>query len=68
VKATQGKSGFNVTGYRDYRGVPVYGAWLWDDKLDMARSLTVAPFCDELFRLADARKIRTAAEWPKAKR
>jgi polar amino acid transport system substrate-binding protein len=20
----------NVTGYRDYRGVPVYGAWLWD--------------------------------------
>jgi hypothetical protein len=67
-EATQGKSGFNVTGYRDYRGVPVYGAWLWDDKLDMARSLTVAPFCDELFRLADARKIRTAAEWPKAKR
>ena len=32
-KATQGKSGFNVAGYRDYRGVPVYGAWLWDDKL-----------------------------------
>ena len=53
MKATQGKSGFNVTGYRDYRGVPVYGAWLWDDKLDMARSLTVAPFCDELIRLAD---------------
>lgn len=31
--ATQGNAGFNVTGYRDYRGVPVYGAWLWDDKL-----------------------------------
>jgi PAS domain S-box-containing protein len=23
----------NVTGYRDYRGVPVYGAWLWDGTL-----------------------------------
>jgi PAS domain S-box-containing protein len=24
-----------VAGYRDYRGVSVYGAWLWDDKLDI---------------------------------
>jgi polar amino acid transport system substrate-binding protein len=32
-EATQGKAGLNVTGYRDYRGVPAYGAWLWDDKL-----------------------------------
>jgi polar amino acid transport system substrate-binding protein len=32
-QATEGKSGLNVAGYRDYRGVPVYGAWLWDDKL-----------------------------------
>jgi PAS domain S-box-containing protein len=32
-EATQGKAGLNVTGYRDYRGVTVYGAWLWDDKL-----------------------------------
>ncbi len=32
-EATKGKAGLNVTGYRDYRGVPVYGAWLWDDKL-----------------------------------
>ena len=32
-QATKGKSGLNVEGYRDYRGVPVYGAWLWDDKL-----------------------------------
>ena len=22
-----------MEGYRDYRGVPAYGAWLWDDKL-----------------------------------
>ena len=32
-QATKGKTGLNVEGYRDYRGVPVYGAWLWDDKL-----------------------------------
>ncbi|MBW2337678.1 MAG: PAS domain S-box protein, partial [Deltaproteobacteria bacterium] len=32
-QATKGKSGLNVEGYRDYRGVPGYGAWLWDDEL-----------------------------------
>jgi PAS domain S-box-containing protein len=32
-QATKGKSGLNLKGYRDYRGVPVYGAWLWDDNL-----------------------------------
>ncbi|MGD8947318.1 MAG: PAS domain-containing protein, partial [Desulfobacterales bacterium] len=32
-QATKGKSGLNVEGYRDYRGVPAYGAWLWDDQL-----------------------------------
>ncbi|MEJ2165346.1 MAG: response regulator [Desulfobacterales bacterium] len=34
-QAVQGKSGVNVAGYRDYRGVPVYGAWLWDRGLNM---------------------------------
>jgi polar amino acid transport system substrate-binding protein len=34
-EATQGNSGLNVTGYRDYRGVPVYGAWLWDSQLQI---------------------------------
>ena len=28
-QATKGKTGLNVEGYLDYRGVPVYGAWLW---------------------------------------
>ena len=32
-EATKAKAGLNVAGYRDYRGVPVYGAWLWDAKL-----------------------------------
>jgi len=34
-EATGGKAGLNVAGYRDYRGVPVYGAWLWDNKLEI---------------------------------
>jgi PAS domain S-box-containing protein len=30
---TRGHSGMNVSGYRDYRGVPVVSAWLWSDEL-----------------------------------
>ncbi len=33
-KAVQGMSGVNMEGYRDYRGVRVYGAWVWNAKLD----------------------------------
>ena len=38
-QATKGKSGLNVEGYRDYRGAPVYGAWLWDDKLGVGLAM-----------------------------
>src|ERR1051326_4079898 len=31
--ATKGHSGINLEGYRDYRGVLVIGAWLWDHEL-----------------------------------
>lgn len=31
--ALKGNSGFNINGYRDYRGVEVLGAWTWDNKL-----------------------------------
>jgi len=31
--ATQGRSGVNMEGYRDYRGVLVYGAWEWNSQL-----------------------------------
>ena len=36
-QAVQGRSVIetDMTGYRDYRGVPVFGAWLWDFKLGM---------------------------------
>ena len=32
-QALTGKPGLNTTGYRDYRGVPVLGAWVWDNEL-----------------------------------
>lgn len=31
--ATQGQNGIDLDGYRDYRGVPTVGAWLWDSEL-----------------------------------
>ena len=34
TSATQYKSGFNLEGYRDYRGVKVVGAWTWDDEFE----------------------------------
>lgn len=33
--ATRNKQGIDLNGYRDYRGVPVVGAWLWDENLNM---------------------------------
>ncbi len=33
AEAIARRNGGNVEGYRDYRGVPVMGAWLWDDML-----------------------------------
>lgn len=33
--ALQRSAGNNLEGYRDYRGVPVVGAWLWDDTLNL---------------------------------
>jgi signal transduction histidine kinase len=31
--AVAGHSGLDLDGYRDYRGVPVVGAWMWDSDL-----------------------------------
>lgn len=33
ASAIRGESGIDLNGYRDYRGVTVVGAWLWDDEL-----------------------------------
>jgi len=32
-RATKGLSGYDTNGYRDYRGVEVFGAWIWDKEL-----------------------------------
>ncbi|MEX2170139.1 MAG: serine/threonine protein kinase [Pirellulales bacterium] len=34
-EAIAGRSGVNVEGYRDYRGVPVVGAWTWLPKTEI---------------------------------
>ena len=31
--AIQGLRGVNTIGYRDYRGVPVFGAWMWNEEI-----------------------------------
>ncbi|MBD0315526.1 MAG: PAS domain S-box protein [Nitrospiraceae bacterium] len=33
--ALAGHSGIDLAGYRDYRGVPVVGAWTWDNELQI---------------------------------
>jgi PAS domain S-box-containing protein len=54
-EATQGKAGLNVAGYRDYRGVRVYGAWLWDDKLEVGLATEI----DEADALSPFYTMRT---------
>ncbi len=39
--ATAGKKGYNTEGYSDYRGVPVYGAWLWNDELEIGITVEI---------------------------
>ena len=39
--ATQGINGENLEGYRDYRGVPVIGEWLWNSKLGIGLTTEV---------------------------
>ncbi len=34
MNATAGQDGYDLEGYRDYRGVPVVGAWLWNPELN----------------------------------
>jgi PAS domain S-box-containing protein len=55
-EATKGKSGINVEGYRDYRGVPVYGAWLWDRNLDIGLT-TEIDMADALSSYYTARNV-----------
>lgn len=51
--ATAGSDGVDVAGYRDYRGVPVVGAWKWLPDFDMgvATEVDVAEAYQPLFLL-----------------
>jgi PAS domain S-box-containing protein len=47
-RAISGKSGVSIKGYRDYRGVNVVGAWMWDDELEFG--MTTEIDYDEAFQ------------------
>ena len=52
ASATKGEAGYDVDGYRDYRGVPVMGAWIWDQQLDlgMTTEIDVAEAMEAYYR------------------
>jgi eukaryotic-like serine/threonine-protein kinase len=54
--ATAGTSGIDVDGYRDYRGVPVVGAWTWlpEHDLGVATEMSVAESFRPLYILRRA--------------
>jgi polar amino acid transport system substrate-binding protein len=39
--AINNDEGVNVDGYRDYRGVPVIGAWLWDNRFNFGMTFEI---------------------------
>lgn len=70
--ALVGLDGFNVEGYRDYRGVPVAGAWTWIaeaqlglvTEVDMAEAFsTITLVKRSLYILFIALSIFTSAAW-----
>jgi len=54
ASALAGESGSNVGGYRDYRGVEVAGAWMWDEdqNLGIATEIDIAEAYGALNRSA----------------
>jgi PAS domain S-box-containing protein len=49
ASALSGASGINLTGYRDYRGVPVVGAWIWDNEYGLG--IATEQDTDEAYRI-----------------
>ena len=47
-QAIAGQTGVNLDGYRDYRGVPVVGTWLWNEELGFG--LTTEIDVDEAYQ------------------
>ncbi|MCL5097420.1 MAG: serine/threonine protein kinase, partial [Candidatus Omnitrophica bacterium] len=56
AEATRGRSGFDTHGYRDYRGVPVMGAWTWlpDYRMGIATEVSVQEAYEPLYVLRQA--------------
>ncbi|MCE5270361.1 diguanylate cyclase [bacterium] len=54
-QALDGRSGIDLEGYRDLRGVPVVGAWLWDKRAGCGLALEITR--EEAF--SSYRRIRT---------
>ena len=50
-----GESGTNLRGYRDYRGVPVVGAWHWDQELGLG--LTTEQDVEEAYQTLRATQL-----------
>ncbi|MCP5163311.1 MAG: response regulator [Hahellaceae bacterium] len=55
-EALAGRNGYSVDGYLDYRGIPVIGAWLWDESLNLgiASEIDVSEAYADIYR---ARKL-----------
>lgn len=49
LSATRGEDGYDLEGYRDYRGVPVIGAWVWNREFDLG--ITIEQDVDEAYEL-----------------
>jgi len=54
LSATKGESGVDLEGYRSYRGVPVVGAWVWDEELGFGMTTEI----DASEAFASLRKTR----------
>jgi len=56
---TTGRTDYNVNGYRDYRGVPVIGAWTWIEEIGVGLATEI-----DMFEVNDAyNSMRTLILW-----
>ncbi len=54
LSAIVGESGVDTTGYRNYLGVPVFGAWLWDEQLGMGFAVEI----EESIALSEIKNVQ----------
>lgn len=57
--AITGNNDLNIEGYRDYRGVPVLGAWVWNARLGFGLTTEI----DKIEALRPYYNTRTAIIW-----